>query len=85
MEVAQRVKNGEVLIQLPRGGSEIITVLQRNNMYLIGITRKEAEDNINNPALLSKYLYRVQKLSSVDYTFRLHTASTIDNSNENDT
>ena len=48
----------------------------RDRMYLIGITREEILHHLHDTAYLSKYLYRVQKLSSKDYFFRKATAST---------
>ena len=46
-------------------------------MFLIGLNPEDIRANWGNKALLSSHLYRVQKLSSFDYNFRYHLASTI--------
>jgi len=76
-DVTKRLINGEKKYQLPKGGEEIITTLEINDMFLLGLSDSEFENNINNGQFLSNYLYRVQKLSSGDYSFRFHLASTI--------
>ena len=48
----------------------------RDRIYLIGITREEILVHLSDTSYLSKYLYRVQKLSSMYYVFRKATAST---------
>jgi CRISPR-associated endonuclease Csn1 len=75
--VVERQLQGEDIYQLPNNGMAIVSILQINDMFLLGLTDEEVEDNRNNPAFLGGYLYRVQKLSSLFYTFRLHTASTL--------
>lgn len=73
----QRRKQNQQVVQLPTDGIEIVTVLQINKMYLLGL--HDDQINWDNPdkALLTKHLYRVQKLSSKDYVFRLNTEATI--------
>lgn len=61
---------------------QIIEVLQKNDMFLLGLTERDLENYINNKEFLSHYLYRVQTLSSGDYYFRHHLASTLNNENE---
>ncbi|MCK9256005.1 MAG: hypothetical protein GX793_09025 [Bacteroidales bacterium] len=76
----ERKQKGESAYQLPEDGLEIIEILEINDMFLLGLSEEEYEDNKNNKEFLSKYLYRVQKVTSKFYTFRKHNASTLDNS-----
>ena len=77
-QVLERKRQKQNVYQLPFDGKKIITILQINHLFLLGLS----EDAINwdNPdmELLSDRLYRVQKLSSLYYQFRHHLASTID-------
>ena len=61
---------------------EIVSILQINDSFLLGL--KEEEIDWDNPdrELLTHHLYRVQKLSSKDYNFRLHTEATLENSSK---
>lgn len=76
-EVVERKRMKLPAIQLPSDGAEIVTTLQINDMFLVGL--KDDEINFENPKIehLSSYLFRVQKLSSLYFTFRHHLASTI--------
>ncbi len=78
-DVTQRLKRNESAYQLPEDGKEIITSMEINDMFLLGLPDNV---NINDTHSISKYLYRVQKLSSNFYTFRHHLASTLNNSQE---
>ncbi|MDD4672276.1 MAG: type II CRISPR RNA-guided endonuclease Cas9 [Bacteroidales bacterium] len=79
-EVVERKKQGQSVFQLPpveRGKSaptEIVETLQINDMFILGLTDEEFQDNINNFTFLSKHLYKVQKLSKFMY-FRHHLDS----------
>lgn len=75
--VVERKRTGQAAIQLPDDGKEIVTTLHINDMFLLGL--KEDEINWDNPdyEVLKEYLYRVQKLSSKFYEFRLNTESSI--------
>ena len=75
-DVVDRRNRGEEIFQLPPDGKKILFKLIRNQMYLIGITREDILHHLSDTAYLSKYLYRVQKISSKDYSFRKATAST---------
>ncbi|WP_298632282.1 type II CRISPR RNA-guided endonuclease Cas9 [uncultured Porphyromonas sp.] len=75
-DVVDRRNRGEEIFQLPPDGKKVLFKLMRNQMYLIGITREDILHHLSDTAYLSKYLYRVQKLSSKDYFFRKATAST---------
>lgn len=83
-EAVERKKQGIPVVQPTTSeGYTLVQTLQINDMFLLGIA--EAEINWNAHDLhqqLSPYLYRVQKLSSMDYNFRLHSASTIENKAE---
>jgi CRISPR-associated endonuclease Csn1 len=51
-------------------------------MFLLGLSNDEYNDNIKDHTFLSNYLYRVQKISDGDYSFRHHLASTVTNKME---
>jgi len=73
----ERKKQGQAVFQLPADGVEIVTTLQMNEMFLLGLN--EDEINWENKALLKNHLYRVQKLSSKFYEFRLVSESSLKN------
>jgi CRISPR-associated endonuclease Csn1 len=54
----------------------VVTYLQINDMFLLGLSDKEFEDNKSNFNFLSQYLYRVEALSSKYYEFRHHLEAT---------
>jgi CRISPR-associated endonuclease Csn1 len=67
---------------LPEDGVEIIATLETNDMFLLGLSDEEFNSNKEDSIFLSKHLYRVQKISTMYYTFRFHLASTILNESE---
>lgn len=75
--VVERKRTGQAAYQLPLDGKEMVTTLHINDMFLLGIN--EDEINWENPdyEVLKEHLYRVQKLSSKFYEFRLNTESSI--------
>ena len=77
----QNKLDGLNIYQLPSDARRVICYLEVNDMYLLGMSDEEYSDNKNNYQFLSQHLYRVQKLSSMFYTFRHHLASTLDNKN----
>lgn len=77
--VIERQNQGQPIFQLPLDGQETICTLQINDTFVLGLKNEELEVYRNDRAVLSKYLYRVQKLSGMDYTFRHHLASTLKN------
>ncbi|NEM99275.1 type II CRISPR RNA-guided endonuclease Cas9 [Pontibacter burrus] len=83
-EAVERKKQGIPVVQPTTvEGYTLAQTLQINDMFLLGLT--EEDINWHGPnlhRLLNPYLYRVQKLSSGDYSFRLHIASTIEHSAE---
>ncbi len=75
--VVERKRTGQSAYQLPLDGKEIVTTLHINDMFLLGLN--EDEINWENPdyEVLKEHLYRVQKLTSGDYFFRMHKSSTV--------
>lgn len=75
--VVERKRTRQAVYQLPSDGKEIVTTLHINDMFLLGVN--EDEVNWENPdwILLKEHLYRVQKLSSKFYEFRLGTEASI--------
>jgi CRISPR-associated endonuclease Csn1 len=76
-EAAERQKQGLPVYLLPEDGTEIVTTLEVNDMFLIGCPYSRHELARLSPRELSPYFYRVQKLSSMYYTFRHHLAASI--------
>ncbi|MFZ6051189.1 type II CRISPR RNA-guided endonuclease Cas9 [Halocola ammonii] len=60
----------------------IIAKLQINDLFIIGLTDDQFEEMKSDSATLCDYLYRVQKLSLGDYSFRHHVATSLTNPNE---
>jgi CRISPR-associated endonuclease Csn1 len=71
------------LSQLPSPGLEFVMEMQQNQMFLLGITDEEIEHALLNQdySVISKHLYRVQKLASLYYQFRHHLETNVDESN----
>lgn len=75
--VVERKRTGQSVYQLPIDGKEIVTTLHINDMFLLGINESEINwDNLDYNEL-TEHLYRVQKLSSKFYEFRLNTEASI--------
>ncbi|MCK5683605.1 hypothetical protein KAJ27_05770, partial [bacterium] len=85
-EAAERLRKGEALYQMPIGAKELITTLQENDLFLIDCPfvdeLKKSDSNEINYTDISSYLYRVQKISTMYYTFRYHLASSVTNPEE---
>ncbi len=76
----ERKRQGQNLIQLPPKDSNgtIITTLQINDMFLLGLNEKDLDwDNLNYTKI-HQHLYRVQKFTAGDYYFRKHIESSLD-------
>jgi len=73
--VVERKRQKQEVFQLPADGVAIVTTLQINDMFLLGL--KEDEINWENPDydVLKEHLYRVQSTSSKYYEFRLNSNS----------
>lgn len=76
-EAVSRKRNGIPVFPAQLDGKQLYCVLQINDLVLIDLSRDDAR--MASPALLSKHLYRVQKISKGDYNFRHHLAARIDN------
>lgn len=80
--VVERKRTGQAVYQLPPNGKSIVTTLHINDMFLLGLKEDEIDwDNLDYD-LLKEHLYRVQKLSNNDYSFRFALTSTVNNKNE---
>jgi len=77
------IETNSIIENLPQDGWEYVTSMQQNEMFVFGIClddlKKYIEDS--NYQLISKHLYRVQKIAKNDYCFRLHTETKIDDKN----
>jgi len=65
--------------QLPEDGKEIVAALQINDMFLLGLNDDEIDWQNPDYKTLKEHLYRVQKLSSKFYEFRLNNQASIQN------
>lgn len=70
-EAVQRARRGEPIYKLPPDGASFVTTLEINDMFLLGLKNHKDLKKEKSKELLSKHLYRVQKLSSFFYEFRL--------------
>jgi len=75
--VVERKRKGFPIYQLPIDGQEIVATLQINDMFLLGLNEEEIDWENPDYSLLKEHLYRVQKLSSKFYEFRLNTEASI--------
>lgn len=69
--VVERKRLNQPVFQLPIDGKEMVTTMQINDMFLLGLNDEEI--NLENPnyEVLKEHLYRVQSTSSKYYEFRL--------------
>jgi CRISPR-associated endonuclease Csn1 len=77
------------LTKLPEDGWTLYISFQQNEMFILGMIEEERDYAILNKdkVILSKYLYRVQKMSikgsgQIDLTFRHHLETELNDSNE---
>lgn len=77
--VVERKRQGFPVYQLPCDGKEIVTALHINDMFLLGLTEEEINWDDLDYEILKEHLYRVQKLSSKFYEFRLSSQASIQN------
>ena len=70
-EAVRRFRFGEPVFQLPEDGVEFVTTLQINDLFLLDIEETQLTIENESKSFLAKHLYRVQKLSSKFYEFRL--------------
>ena len=52
-KVIERRLQNQPVYQLPAGGKEIVTVLEINDMFLLGLTDEEYEDNKHNKTVFN--------------------------------
>jgi CRISPR-associated endonuclease Csn1 len=78
----ERKRQGQNVFKLPEDGKQIVTTLQNNDMFLLGLKEDEINWEQPNTGFLKEHLYRVQKISEGDYSFRFQTASTLTNKTE---
>ena len=79
-EAVERKKQGlPVIDKNPTDGSKFVQSLGKNEMFILGLSNEEFEDNKNNNKFLSKCLFKVQKIAGGDYfleiCFRHHLDS----------
>ena len=72
------------LQELPPDGMKLQLSLQRNEMFVIGMTDDEYSDAIasHDYVAISEHLYRIQSISKSDYWLRLHTETQNDKTTE---
>ncbi|NOX47110.1 MAG: hypothetical protein GXO89_09055 [Chlorobi bacterium] len=77
--VVERLLQGGDIYQLPNDGKEIVTVLETNDMFLLGLSNDEFILRKDDVHFLRKYLFKVQKIAGGGYffelCFRYHTDS----------
>ncbi len=76
-EAVERKVKGMDVYQPPANAREVINSLQINDMFLLGLQEDQIDWETPDTSLITEHLYRVQKISSWYYTFRLNTASKI--------
>ena len=81
---ADRLLHGEDRVQLPMDAKRVVMTLRIGDMFVIGMSQDELRSAVGSRdyGVISDHLYRVQKLSSMYYVFRLHRASTLDHDEE---
>lgn len=74
----------EFLAKLPQDDWQYILSMQENEMFVLGMEEDEFNDAIEKKdyGTLNKHLYRVQKISHREYTFRYHTETKVDDKYE---
>jgi len=74
--VQRKMHSGHVFQRQLDNGAQLVTTMQMNDLFLLGLPH-EAVLEVLDIQTIWKCLYRVQKLSSSYYVFRLHAESTI--------
>lgn len=81
-DAVQWKQQGNSIYQLPEDGSELVTTMEINEMFLLGLQGEKEEILAMSTETLSQHLYRVQKLATKDYVFRYHLDSSTDKKGE---
>lgn len=70
----------EFISQLPSPDWKFVLSLQQNEMFILGLPEDSYQDALkeNDMETISVHLYRVQKIASMDYVFRNHLETTVD-------
>lgn len=74
----ERKRQGQDIYQLPKDGKEIVSTLEINDLFLLGLSEEEINFTKLDYELLNQHLFRVQKFTSGDYYFRMHIESNLD-------
>lgn len=76
----------EVAKTLPPFGSKYIALLQKGDMFVMGLSEDEISDafRYQDMKTLARHLYRVQSISDNDYYFRLHSWTSVEAKNAKD-
>lgn len=74
-EALERQRKGFDLYKLPDNCVRKITTLEANDLFLLGLSESDFYNYRTDYSLLSKYLYRVEAVSSKYYEFRHHLES----------
>ena len=69
-EVVERKRKGQPVFQMPNDGKKIITSLQTNDCFILGMEDKSIDWNNLDYKTIKDHVYRVQRLSSYFYEFR---------------
>ncbi|MDP2088338.1 MAG: type II CRISPR RNA-guided endonuclease Cas9 [Flavobacteriaceae bacterium] len=77
-EAVEREKQNQEMYQLPKTdiNGTILATLEINDMFVLGLTDEDFNQNKNNLPYLTKNLYKVEAVSSKYYEFRHHMEST---------
>jgi CRISPR-associated endonuclease Csn1 len=83
----QKMYSDSFLAKLPNDNYSFAQSLQQNEMFLLGLSQEVVEQMSfeKDKSLLTKYLYRVQKLATTNYMFRHHLETQINDSSESKT
>jgi CRISPR-associated endonuclease Csn1 len=70
-EMVQRKCNDQPLYQIPDSKGQIITTLHINDLFIMGVKDLDEDLSKESKSFLMRHVYRVQKLSTKFYEFRL--------------
>ena len=70
-EAVRRKTQGEPLYQIPDPTGTYVSSLHKNDLFLLGISNLEEDLSKESRNFLAQHLYRLQKMSSKLYEFRL--------------
>ena len=70
-EAVRRKSSNEAVYQLPPDGALFVTTLEINDLFIMGVENPSVDLTQESNSFIAKHLYRVQKLSSKFYEFRL--------------